>query len=424
MRAKLTRRLLDAKEPDEAEAVEFWDTDTPGFYARHYGREGSRWRYLVKYRVRGNPRARHHVIGEDGTTIPGDLAERLGLQPGAAWSPEAARKEASRVRGLALDGKDPDAGRRVPSLRDFAKRYLVEHAEPFKKPRSVEEDRGLLDRHILKELGDYRLDRLDQGTVTRFAQARKDTPTTANRCLALVSHLYTKAGEWGIVPAGTNPARGVPRFREAKRQRFLSVEELARLGDALRELKAEGDVSPFALAAIRLLIFTGMRPSEVLALTWESVDLARGVLSLADSKTGAKTIHLAAPAVLLLSKLPKLDKDARVFPPLRRDAAEADLESAWRCVRTRAKLDGVRLYDAARHSYASFAVSGGASLYLTGALLGHKKSSTTERYAHVADSPLKTLAGAVGKRIAAAMGDRPAPAKGRGELRDNRRARR
>jgi len=423
MRAKLTRRLLDAHEP-QGETLEVWDADTPGFYARHYGREGSRWRYALKYRLKGGPRARHHVIGEDGTTIPGDLAERLGLEPGAAWSPEAARKEANRIRGLALDGKDPDAGRQVPTLRDFAARYLAEHAEPFKKPRSVEEDRGLFDRHILKELGDYRLDRLDQGTVTRFVQARKDKPTTANRCLALVSHVYTKAGEWGVVPAGMNPARGVPRFREAKRQRFLSVGELARLGDALRELKAEGDVSPFALAAIRLLVFTGMRPSEVLALTWESVDLARGVLNLADSKTGAKTIHLAAPAVLLLSKLPKLDKDARVFPPLRRDAAEADLESAWRCVRTRAKLDGVRLYDAARHSYASFAVSGGASLYLTGALLGHKKSSTTERYAHVADSPLKTLAGAVGKRIAAAMGDRPAPAKGRGELRDNRRARR
>jgi hypothetical protein len=194
MRARRTRRLLDAKEP-EGDAVEVWDTDTPGFYARHLGRNGSRWRYFVKYRVRGNPRARHHAIGEDATTVPGDLAERLSLEPGAAWSPEAARKEASRVRGLALDGKDPDAGRRVPSLRDFAKRYLAEHAEPFKKPRSVEEDRGLFDRHILKELGDYRLDRLDQGTVTRFVQARKDKPTTANRCLALVSHLYTKAGE-------------------------------------------------------------------------------------------------------------------------------------------------------------------------------------------------------------------------------------
>jgi integrase len=422
MRAKVTRRLLDAKEP-EGKAVEVWDTDLPGFYARHLGRDGSRWRYFVKYRVRGNPRARHHAIGEDGTTIPGDVAERLGLEPGAAWSPEAARKGASRVRGLALDGRDPDAGRRVPSLRDFAKRYLKDHAEPFKKPRSVEEDRGLLDRHILKDLGDYRLDRLDQAAVTRFVQARKDTPTTANRCLALVSHIYTKAGEWGVIPAGTNPARGVPRFRETRRQRFLTGEELARMGAAIRDLEREGEVSPFALAAIRWLAFTGARPSEALALRWPDVDLDRGMATLSDSKTGAKVIHLAPPALKMLVGLSRLDKDDRVFPPLRPKAAEADLESAWRRVRERAKLDGVRLYDAARHSFASVAVSAGASLYLTGALLGHRKATTTERYAHIAADPLKTLAANVGKRIAAAMGEGTAPAKGRGELRQHRKAR-
>jgi integrase len=423
MRAKLTRRLLDAHEP-QGETLEVWDADTPGFYARHYGRAGSRWRYALKYRLKGSLRARHHVIGEDGTTIPGDLAERLGLEPRAAWSPEAARREALRVRGLALDGKDPDACRRVPSIRDFAKRYLAEHAEPFKKPRSVEEDRGLLDRHILKDLGDYRLDRLDQGTVTRFVQTRKDKPTTANRCLALVSHLYTKAGEWGVIPAGTNPARGVPRFREAKRQRFLTGEELARMGGAIRDLERERKVSPFALAAIRWLAFTGARPSEALALRWTDVDLDHGTATLAGSKTGAKVIHMAPPAVKVLAGLSRLDGDERVFPPLRRDAAEADLESAWRCVRKRARLDGVRLYDAARHSFASVAVSAGASLYLTGALLGHRKATTTERYAHIAADPLKTLAADVGKRIAAAMGERTAPAKGRGEPREHSRPRR
>jgi integrase len=421
MRGKLTRRLLDAHEP-QGETREIWDADTPGFYARHYGRNGSRWRYALKYRLKGGPRARHHVIGEDGTTIPGDLAERLGLEPGAAWSPEAARKEARRVRGLALDGKDPDAGREVPVLREFAKRYLTEHAEPFKKPRSVEEDRGLLDRHILKELGDYRLDRLDQGTVTRFAQARKTKTTTVNRCLALVSHLYTKAGEWGVLPAGTNPVRGVPRFREAKRQRFLTGEELARMGAAIRELEKEGEVSPFALAAIRWLAFTGARPSEALALRWANVDLDHGTATLEDSKTGAKAIHMAPPAVKVLADLRRIDGEARVFPPLRRGAVEADLETAWRCVRRRAKLDGVRLYDAARHSFASVAVSAGASLYLTGALLGHRKATTTERYAHIAADPLKTLAADVGKRIAAAMGERTKPAKGRGQLRAHRRA--
>jgi len=207
-----------------------------------------------------------------------------------------------------------------------------------------------------------------------------------------------------------NPVQGVPRFRERRRERFLSAEELGRLGAALRELEAENEVSRFALAAIRLLIFTGARPSEALGLTWEMVDLQRGLLNIPDSKTGAKVIHLSPPAQQLLAKLPHLDREARVFPPVKRRAIEADLESAWRRVRARAKLDGVRLYDAARHSFASLAVSGGASLYLVGGLLGHRKATTTQRYAHLSADPLRAVNDAVGQRLAAALEGRKAKA--------------
>ena len=149
------------------------------------------------------------------------------------------------------------------------------------------------------------------------------------------------------------------------------------------------------------------------------VDLKRGLLNLPDSKTGAKVIHLNPPAQLLLSELPRLDGDPRVFPPYKRKAMETDLESAWRRVRQRGKLDGVRLYDAARHSFASVAVNAGASLYLIGGLLGHKKASTTQRYAHLSESPLRAVNDAVGKQLAAAMGQRPkkARAAGRGRRR-------
>jgi integrase len=246
--------------------------------------------------------------------------------------------------------------------------------------------------------------------VTRFAQERKAKPITANRALALLSHVYTKAAEWGLVPRTLNPVQGVPRFRERRRERFLSAEELGRLGVALRELEAENEVSRFALAAIRLLIFTGARPSEALGLTWEMVDLERGLLNISDSKTGAKVIHLSPPAQQLLARLPHLNGEARVFPPVKRRATEADLESAWSRVRERAKLEGVRLYDAARHSFASLAVSGGASLYLVGGLLGHRKTSTTQRYAHLSADPLRAVNDAVGQRLAAALAGRKAKA--------------
>jgi integrase len=415
---KITRRLLDSSNEDGRE-VWIWDTDVRGFYARHQGRAGSSWWYGVKYR-RGT-KARYHVIAEDGTAIPDDVCERLGLTPGASWTPEAARREGERVRGLVRTGADADAERGTPTLQAFSVRYLEQHSRPFKKPRSVEEDEGLFERHLLKAFGDFRLDRIDQAAVTRFAQERKDTPTTANRALALLSHVFTKAGEWGIVPKATNPALGVPRYRERKIERLLSAEELARLGAALRALEAEGAVSPFGLAAIRLLVFTGARPAEVLGLTWDMVDLQRGVLNIPDSKTGAKVIHLNPPAATLLDKHPRIDGDPRVFPPYQKErkgrrVAEADLESAWRHVRDRAKLKGVRLYDAARHSFASIAVSGGASLYLVGGLLGHKKTSTTQRYAHLSADPLRAVNDAVGRRLDAALAA-PRPTKATAKMR-------
>jgi len=407
MRAKITRKLLES--PRALGGGEVWDAGDgacPGFYARHRGRPASRWRYALKYRLGGS--IAHHAIAEDGGAIPVEVCERLGLTPGAGWTPEAARREAERLRGLVRAGESPDADRGIPTLRGFAERYLDQHARPFKKPRSVEEDEGLFTRHLLPAFGEYRLDKIDQAAVTRFAQERQSKPITVNRALALLSHVYTKAAEWGLVPKAMNPAQGVPRFREQHRERFLSAEELGRLGRALRELEAEDEVSRFALAAIRLLIFTGARPSEVLRLTWSMVDLGRGILSIPDSKTGAKVIHLSPPAAKLLAQLPRVDRDARVFPPHRREhkgqrVAEADLESAWRRVRDRAKLEGVRLYDAARHSFASLAVSGGASLYLVGGLLGHRKATTTQRYAHLSADPLRAVNDAVGQRLAAAL---------------------
>lgn len=399
MRARITRRLLES----DAARVDGWvyDTETRGFIARFQQRAGSRWHYMVDYCIGG--RRRYHVIGADG--------DSTGRLDPTAWTPESARREVIRIRGLLANGQDPDATRDMPTLRAFAERYMQEHALPFKRPRSAEGDRGLLDRHLLPEFGDLRLDQIDTARVTRFAHARKNIGVTANRALALLSHIYTKAGEWGLVPTSQNPVRGVPRFRERHIERFLSPEELGRLGQALRELEKEGRqqpdhaVSPFALAALRLLLLTGMRPSEVLALTWQDVDLANSVLRLPESKTGRKVVHLNPPSAELLANLPRLADDARVFPPRRRDATEADLESAWRRVRERARLHGVRLYDA-RHTFASVGVMSGASLYLVGSLLGHAKATTTARYAHFGAGPLEALSATVGRQIADALAGR------------------
>lgn len=413
MKAKITRRLLDA--PKAIMAGEVWDAGDgacPGFYARHRGREGSRWRFSLKYRIGGM--ARHHGIGEDGAMVPADVAEDLGLAKSARWSPEAARREAERIRGLVRHGNDPDAARGIPTVRQFAVRFMREHmAVPLRKARTVEEYQKLLDKHLLPAVGDYRLDKLDLGAVTRLVREKlKATPVSANRALAVLSSMYSRAVEWGVVPPYSNPVAGVPRFPETRRERFLSIEELSRLGDALRAVEVEGKVSPFATAAVRILVFTGARPSEITRLLWDHVDVARGLLNLPTSKTGgSKTIHLSAPARKILAELPRIAGDKRVFPPHKRKAPVIDLETAWRTVRVLADLNDVRLYDAARHSFASLAVAGGASLYLVGGLLGHKKPSTTARYAHLSADPLRAVNDAVGAQLEAAFN--PKPTKGK-----------
>ena len=127
--------------------------------------------------------------------------------------------------------------------------------------------------------------------------------------LAVLSKMFNLAERWGLRPDGSNPCRHVEKFAEKKRERMLSPAELARLGDAL----AAYDGSPYAVAAVKLLVFTGARLGEVLGLQWEWIDFERGEARLPDSKTGAKTLHLPPPALAVLAELPRLDGNPYVI---------------------------------------------------------------------------------------------------------------
>lgn len=389
MKAKITKRVIDTLEAGERAII--WDTDVAGFAARF---QGGAWRYLVKYR--SGTRQRWYVIGRHG----------------APWTPDIARVEARRLLGLVASGLDPSAEKATvdatPTLAEFAARYLDEYAVPHKKAASVAQDRANLRRAIVPALGPLRLDKVTRADVLRFHLSRKGTPTNANRCLALLSHMFNMAEKWGLRPDNSNPCRHVARFRETKRRRFLSEEEMARLGQALSEFEGGGSVSPYVTAAVRLLIFTGARVSEILDLRWADIDFAAGALALRDSKTGPKQVFLNAPALSLLASLPRVDGNPHVIAGGKPGERLADLEHPWQRIRAKAGLEDVRLHDL-RHSFASVAAAGGHSLPVIGALLGHTQPATTQRYAHLSANPLRAASESVAARIDAALrGDKQA----------------
>jgi integrase len=284
----------------------------------------------------------------------------------------------------------------------LAKRFLAEHVATKTKPSTAIEYRRVLDTIIVPAIGAKRVRDITRADVSRLHHAHRDTPYAANRALAILSKMFTLAEKWGERPDGSNPCRHVEKYAELKRERMLSADEFSRLAEALREPGRP----PYVVAAIKLLIFTGARLSEVLGLRWEWVDFERGEARLPDSKTGAKTLHLPAPALAVLAELPRAAGNPFVVVGHIKGAHLVNIEKPWRAVRKSAGLTGVRLHDL-RHAFASVAASSGMGLPIIGKMLGHTQAATTHRYAHLASDPVKAAATAVAGKIAAAMGEGP-----------------
>jgi integrase len=390
---RITKRVVDAAEPDGRDRV-LWDDEIKGFGLRI--RPSGVKVYLVQYRAGHGrqARTRRYTIGKHGSP----------------WTPDAARREAKRVLGLVAAGTDPGGERQeqrsaekaAPTVREAAERWLAEHVEAKRKPRTAVEYRRLLDKNILPTLGDKKIAALKRADVAKLHDTNRHAPYVANRCLAVLSSMANWAEVRGLRPEHSNPCHKIEKFKEQGRERFLSARELQRLSRALDRAERSKAVSAWAVAAVRLLVFTGARLSEILTARWQWVDLAGGTLALPDSKTGKKVIHLNAPASAVLSALPRVPGNPYVICGVRPEHHLVNLEKPWLRIRKAALLPDVRLHDL-RHSFASVAVSGGATLPLIGALLGHMQPSTTQRYSHFAADPLKAAAEQIGERLAAAM---------------------
>jgi integrase len=382
---KLTKRLVDSARPTSEHDTFVWDSDLRGFGLR-VKPSGVR-SYIIQYR-----------------TLAG-ISRRMTIGQHGVLTPDEARKEAKIHLGRAARGDDPAAekakARGGSTLADLAEQYLAEHASAKKKPTSVRMDRINLNKHILPSLGRKQVESISRADVRRLHHSMRNTPGAANRCLALVSKMMNLAERWGIRPDGSNPCRHIEKNPEKKRRRFLSAEELARLGAACRAAEESGKIPLAFLALVRLLIFTGARLSEIQKARWDWVDLEAGVLHLPDSKTGAKSIFLPAPGLEVLTHLLRVDGNPHVIAGVG-GRYLVNVWKQWAVLRDMASLKDVRLHDL-RHSFASVGAAGGMSLNIIGGLLGHTQAQTTARYAHLAADPLKAAANRIASTIAATM---------------------
>ena len=318
---------------------------------------------------------------------------------------------------------DKATERGTPTVAELADRFMVEHVESKRKPGTAAFYRHILTKIVKPELGAAKADKVTRAQIARLHAKLRATPFQANRMVAVVGSMYAFAGRTGAVPEGTNPVRKIDKFKEYRRERFLTGEELERLGSAIRVAETKGiawdvdegkpearhlpkaknrftKIDPFAAAALRLLLFTGCRLREILHLKWQHVDLERGLLFLPESKTGRKTIILNAPTIAVFSGLDRIGP--YVIPGDDPEKPRADLKRPWEAVSKRAGLAGVRLHDL-RHTYASFGAGGGLGLPIIGKLLGHSQASTTARYAHLDNDPLRRASESIAGRIAAAL---------------------
>ncbi|MBU2534041.1 MAG: tyrosine-type recombinase/integrase [Alphaproteobacteria bacterium] len=408
-RIKLTKQFVDATSAPEGKDYEFfWDQAVRGFGIKITA-SGART-YVVQYRTPGgrSGTARRYTIGKHGSP----------------WTVDTARNEARRVLGLVANGQDPALLKRKfggsPTVAELCDDYMM-HGTGTRKASTLATDRGRIDRHIVPLLGKKKVNQITQADIRRFMSsvAKGETATsiktkkhgraivrggkgTASRTLGLLGGIFSYAVQEGYVE--DNPTHGVERYPDRKNERFLTLQEIKTVGAALAEMRIGREDNP-AFDIISLLILTGARKGEIEGLKWSEVDFDTRCLRLADSKTGQKIIPLNSAAVETLTKLePKRQRKSDwVFPATKGENHFVGTQRIWDQLRNQVGMPELRLHDL-RHSFASVGVLQGKPLMLVGALLGHANASTTQRYAHLADDPIRKATEDIGQALGDALG--------------------
>ena len=354
----------------------YMDADIPGFLLEYRPNGAGTWFFRIRKKLKKQKLIRI-----------GSLAEMDVLE---------ARVRAYEIHkfvesGGSLETLDVRSGNRL-TFSAFIHEHYMPHAKSRK--RSWKAEQGILRRDILPELGEMPLGTITRLTLVHWQEGmlgRGLAPSTCNRALFLLKYALNCALRWGFI--SDSPARDVQALPEKEfRERYLTEDEARRLLEILKEEKDQQ-----AAHVVRLLLFTGARKSEILAARWENVDVERRILTVPLSKSGkARHIPLSEAALQVLANLPRCSE--WLFPSPRTEGHITSVFNAWDRVRTKAGLKDVRLHDL-RHSFASFLVNDGCTLYEVQKILGYHDPKVTTRYAHLAQDSLLKAANAVGKRL-------------------------
>lgn len=380
---KLTKRTVDALTP-KSESYFVWDCEVKGFGVRVMP-SGTRT-YQVQYRKGG--RTRRTSIGRHGTVTV-----------------DQARITAKELLGMVASGGNPaedvSQHRRAPTVASLCERFFQTHVLERCKPSTQREYRRSIDLFIKPAFGTFKVVDLERKDIAELHHKLKDRPYQANRTLGVLSKMFNLAEVWGLRPDGSNPCRHVPKYREKKRERYLTQNELQRLGRVLADCEVDGSESIYVVATFRLLILTGCRLGEIQTLKWDYIT-PHG-MELPDSKTGARRIPLPQAARDVLDTLPYTPENPYVVVGKVSGNHITDLQHPWRRIRALAGLHDVRIHDL-RHTYASNAVSSGIPIQMVGRILGHTQLQTTMRYAHLADDAVRRAAEDNATSLSAGLG--------------------
>lgn len=402
-RAALTRHIVQtAACPAGRSKVDVFDTGQRGF--------------MLEVRASGGKTFYQRYTDDRGRE------RQFKIGPADVLTLDQARRKARLILAQALVGADPQRERRelreIPTIKEFVRDRYLPYVKGYK--RSWVTDETVLRLHILPHLGTQPVDQLKNEQISDLLQSMRDrgySSGTTNRVLILLRYIYNLGRKWRIAGMAQNPTLGLSTAPDVQRDRFLTPEETQRLIASI-----ETDENQTAAQAIMLLLLTGGRRNEITQAKWEYVNWDRRTLLVPLSKSGKpRAIALNGEALALLRAIPRQDGNPYIFPSPVNGKPSASLFFPWDRIRKRAGLKDVRLHDL-RHSYASFLVNRGISLYVVQGLLGHAHARTTQRYAHLAHETLLDAAEHVAEAVrgqngGASAASEPAPAAPQASLR-------